>query len=315
MTQRPTREYSQRVKKSQENRANGSRSPLKWGFSALLIGAGFALGTLAYTYLATHPPRRKVRLPGSDSDLLVEEVEFESRDGVRLSGWFLAAEEACGAVILCHGYPANRAEVLPWARLLYEAGFHVLLFDFRAMGQSGGKLSTIGYHEVNDLLGASDYLHSRPEMDGLKAGVFGLSMGGAVALMAAAQDTRLSAIVTHGAYATLERAIDQRGRAILGKLGKVVSRPAMWWGQRLIAINPREVSPVEAIRTIPLRPMLFFHGQRDFIVNPQDGVELAHAINCPDALRRLPRSFHVRVHPDEWQAYREEFVAFFLEHL
>ena len=61
--------------------------------------------------------------------------------------------------------------------------------------------------------------------------------------------------------------------------------------------------------------MLFFHGQRDIIVNPQDGVELALASDCLDSLRRLPRSFHVRVHADEWQAYREEFVAFFVEHL
>ena len=291
------------------------RLPLKWGVGALLAGAAYVLGTYAFTYIATHPPRRKVRLPHGDGDLLVEDVEFLARDGTRISGWFLAADEARGAVILCHGYPANRVEVLPWAKWLYEAGFHVLLFDFRAMGRSEGNLSTIGYEEVSDLLGASDYLHSRPEMDGLKTGVFGLSMGGAVALMAAAQDSRLSAAVTHGAYATLERAIHQRGRMILGKFGKMLSCPAIVWGKQWMATHPREVSPVDAVRLMATRPLLFFHGQKDIIVHPSDGEDLARAADCPEALRRLPRSYHVGIHASEQQAYWEEFVAFFRTHL
>ncbi len=311
----PQKEYRQRVRKSQEKRANEGRLPLKLGIGALIFGAAYALGTYAFTYIATHPPRRKVRLPQSEGDLLVEDIEFPARDGVRISGWFLAAEQARAAVILCHGYPANRVEVLPWAKLLHEAGFHVLLFDFRAMGQSDGTLSTIGHEEVNDLLGASNYLHTRPEMDGLKAGVFGLSMGGAVALMAAVQDSRLSAIATHGAYATLERAIHQRGRMILGKFGKVLSHPAILWGNRWIETHPRDISPVEAVRLMESRPLLFFHGQRDIIVDPKDGEELARAAECPEALRRLPRSFHVSIHADEWNAYREEFVAFFQKYL
>ncbi len=303
------------MRKSQENLSGGSRSPLKWGIGALALGAAYALGTYTFTYLSMHPPRRKVRLPKSDSELLVEEIEFFARDGVRLSGWFLASEQARGAVILCHGYPANRVEVLPWAKWLHEAGFHVLLFDFRAMGNSEGKLSTIGYEEVNDLLGASDYLHSRPEMDERKAGVFGLSMGGAVALMAAAQDKRLSAVVTHGAYATLERAIHQRGRMVLGKFGTVLSRPAILWGKQWMATHPREVSPVEAVRLMVTRPLLFFHGQKDVIVSPQDGEALARAAECPEALRRLPRSYHIGIHASEQRGYREEFVAFFTRHV
>lgn len=300
---------------SQFMRKSQDKKPIKWGLGAIIVGAGFAVGTLAYTYLATHPPRRRVRLPdGENWD--VEEVEFPSRDGVKLSGWFAPAEvEARGAVILCHGYPANRAEVLAWARLLKPHGYHLLLFDFRAMGQSEGKLSTIGHLETQDLLGASDYLHSRAEMDGLNAGVFGLSMGGAVALMAAARDERLKAIVTHGAYATLERAIDQRGRLILGAFGKALSRPAMWWGKRWMETHPREVSPMAAVASMPDRPLLFFHGQRDLIVHPADGAALASAAQNPNALRRLPLSYHVRVHPSEWENYAAEFVAFFRAHL
>jgi uncharacterized protein len=288
---------------------------IKWSLGAIVAGAGFAAATLAYTYLATHPLRRRVRLPDGEA-WDVEDVEFPSRDGVRLSGWFVPAEgEPRGAVILCHGYPANRAEVLSWGRLLQPHGYHLLLFDFRAMGQSEGTLSTIGHLEVQDLLGASDYLHSRSEMEGLNAGVFGLSMGGAVALMAAAQDDRLKAVVTHGAYATLERAIDQRGRLILGAFGKALSRPAMWWGRRWMETHPREVSPMAAVALMPERPLLFFHGQKDRIVSPADGVALACAAERPDALRPLPLSYHVRVHSSEWNDYAAEFVAFFRTHL
>src|SRR5690348_8865946 len=124
------------------------------GAGLLLGGALWALGTHGFAWLAMHPIRQPVRRP-EDDDLDLKDVTFPARDGVRLSGWFAPAPSARGGIILCHGHPMNRVEMLPWARLLHAVGFHTLLFDFRAMGQSEGDLCSIGYLEVNDLLGAA----------------------------------------------------------------------------------------------------------------------------------------------------------------
>jgi alpha-beta hydrolase superfamily lysophospholipase len=290
-------------------------APVLVGAGLLLAGASYVLGTMAYAWIATHPPRFPVVKIDKHDDPAWEDVTFPARDGLRIAGWFAPAKTAQGGVILCHGHPMNRVEMLPWARLLHHAGFHVLLFDFRAMGQSEGSLCSIGYHEVQDLLGATDYLCERPEMRDLPLGAYGISMGGAVTLMAAAQEPRLAAVATHGAYASLDRAIDQRGRAFLGPAGAVLSRPITYWGKRWLDKDPQTVSPCELIAQIAPRPVLLMHGARDIIVNPADAQSLYDAASEPKTLTVWPRSWHVRINAQERLDYEAALVAFFQTNL
>jgi uncharacterized protein len=292
----------------------------KGGWKRLLTGlavAGVALaaGSYALAYLSTHPPRRRLRAPAHDDPFVLEEVQFLSRDGLRLSGWFIPSEGAQAGIILCHGFPNNRSEMLTWARMLHRAGFDLLMFDFRALGQSEGNLCAIGGMEVHDLLGAADYLESRPEMQGLPMGVFGLSMGGAVSIMTAAEDERLQAVATHGAYASLHTAIAQRCRMLAGPLGPALHAPTTWWGRRWFPIHPKNVSPVRAIGKIAPRPVLLFHGEHDVIVRPQDAHALYRAAGGPKELHTLPRSWHVRIDARELPGYEKTLVRFFQRHL
>jgi len=283
---------------------------------ALAAGAALALGSFAMAYRATHPRRMAVRKPEGAGELPIEEVVFASRDGVRLSGWFIPARNAVGGVILCHGFPSNRAEMLPVARLLAAAGMHLLLFDFRALGRSEGNLCTIGFHEVRDLLGAVDYMTKRPEMAGLNVGVFGNSMGGAVAIMAAAEDARIQAVGTHGAYATLERAIAQRCRMALGPLGPAVHKQAVWWGRRLwMDRHPRDVSPADLIARLAPRPVLLLHGSHDRTIRTEDARTLYESASGPKELILLPRSWHIWVHSLDRPTYEESILRFFTESL
>jgi cephalosporin-C deacetylase-like acetyl esterase len=289
--------------------------PIAIGAGVLLGGALLALGVNGFAWLAAHPPRIPVRTPRDAADLKLETVTFPARDGVRLAGWLVPAEQARGGIILCHGHPMNRTEMLPWARMLQSAGFHVLLFDFRALGQSEGDLCTIGYHEVRDLLGAADYLTERPEMAGLPLGVYGISMGGATALMAAAQDERFVAVAAHAAYATLERAIHQRGRMMLGPAGTLFSRPALYWSRRWLDIDPCNISPRDVVAAIAPRPLFLSHGLRDFTINPDDARAIYAAAAEPKTLRLLPRSWHIAIHASEREGYEGALRAFFIDNL
>lgn len=227
----------------------------------------------------------------------------------------IPAEDAQAVIILCHGFPNNRSEMLPWARVLHVAGFSVLLFDFRAMGESEGNLCTIGAHEIADLLGALDFLGNEQQLRNLPVGVFGLSMGGAVALMTAAQDERISAVAAHGAYATLDSAIAQRCRMVLGPLGKPIERMTKWWARKWVPIDPMDISPESVIAAIAPRPVLLFHGLRDRIVHPGDAHRLHAQASDPKKLVALPRSYHVRIHPVEKPGYDDELLSFFRVHL
>jgi pimeloyl-ACP methyl ester carboxylesterase len=130
----------------------------------------------------------------SSVDLDYEDIAFSATDGVRLRGWFIPSGSAhAPTVIWVHGWMWNRAgniagrvpfrdrdvDFFPATRALHDAGFNVLMFDLANHGQSGKRLPlTQGPWEARDFVGAVRYARSRPEVDGERIGVIGMSAGG-----------------------------------------------------------------------------------------------------------------------------------------
>jgi fermentation-respiration switch protein FrsA (DUF1100 family) len=265
-------------------------------FALYLFGGAWFIA-----YIATHPPRKRLRRTPAEFGAAYEDIQFPSRDGLPLSGWYVPARpvegRSTGVVILCHGMSANREEVLNWAAALYERGLALIMFDFRALGRSGGDRCTFGSEEPNDLLGAVDYVRSRPELADCPIGVFGFSMGGATAILVAADDPRIAAVATHGAFATLQSAITQRCKHHYGE----TLSPLVEWilrnvGKQFGWYPAGEVTPVTVISRLAPRPLLILHGGRDKIVTPTDARDLIAAAGEPKSLRMLPRSGHARIH-------------------
>src|SRR5438046_8662833 len=119
-------------------------------------------------------------------------------DGLKLAAW-LVPRPGAPAVILLHGYPADKADMLPIAARLARR-FTVLLLDQRYFGRSEGRLTTLGFRERQDLGRAVDFLAARGFG---RVGVFGFSLGGAVALLAAAEDPRIRAVAAYAPFADL----------------------------------------------------------------------------------------------------------------
>src|SRR5258708_7161796 len=155
-------------------------------------------GAVAIAYRSTHPPRYRIRRNPAKFGAKYEEVSFTSADGTRLAGWWVPAPDPRSVIILCHGMSFHRGQMLPWAEFLWKAGFSLLIFDFRALGESGGDLCTMGLHEPDDVLAAVDYVESRGDARCLPLGALGFSMGGVAVMLAAARDTRIEAISTLG---------------------------------------------------------------------------------------------------------------------
>ena len=148
--------------------------------------------------------RQPITRNPADVGLAYEDVEFNATDGVRIKGWFLPGPEPAPArgptVVIVHGWMWNRAgnvaglvpfkdrdvDFLPNARALHDAGMHVLMFDLSNHGESGSRFPmTFGAWEGRDLVGAMSYLRMRPDVDPVRIGILGTSMGGNTALEAA----------------------------------------------------------------------------------------------------------------------------------
>ena len=150
-------------------------------------------------YLFTRPPRVRVSF-FTPKTLGVEyvDVTLTSSDGVRLNGWYVPSRNDA-AVILLHGHSGNRLGVVFPAEALIKAGFGVLLFDLRAHGSSGGRRFARAEPAVADVLAAVAYLSKRPDVKPGRIGIFGISVGGLLALQAAARTVAIRAVASDGA--------------------------------------------------------------------------------------------------------------------
>ena len=285
---------------------------LAWVIGGLLA-AGLSLLTGAWilAYWATHPLRIPVPAAPPVDTAPYEETTFTSADGVPLSGWFFPRAHARATIVLCHGHQFNRSQLIPVIRLLYDEPYQFLLFDFRRAGRSGGSVSGIGAVEWLDVIAAVDWLGQERRAAGKPIGAFGLSMGGAAVILAAAQDRRIAAVATHGAYADLDRAVRQRCRFLLGMLGPLLYRPVRVFGSYWLPGNPEDTAPSRVVGNITPRPVLLLHGSHDPFVAPEDVHILYRAAREPKRLVMLPHSWHVTVGANDEERYRTELRQFF----
>jgi len=226
----------------------------------LYIVLFFLFASLWGFYSAIRPPKLVSNNTPADLGLSYEDVSFKTDDGLRLAAWFIPSDKKdAKTIILLHGYPADKGNILPFMTFLQKE-YNLLLFDFRYHGQSEGKYSTVGARETKDLLAAIAYLKTRGINE---IGVWGFSLGGAVALMTAPQAPEIKAIVSESSYANLS--LMTRQLYIL----PILKYPLGWltglWGKVIIGIDLKEVSPMKKAQQLNI-PILIIHSTDDRVI-------------------------------------------------
>jgi uncharacterized protein len=224
-------------------------------YVALVVGA-FLLASLGSFWLAVRPPRMTIPLSPSDYDLEVENVRIPADDGVRLAGWFTARPGA-PAIVLLHGYPAEKADLLPMAGVL-APHFATLLVDHRYFGDSEGHATTLGLRERQDLKRVLDFLESR---GATTVGVFGFSLGGAVGLLTAAEDRRIRAVAAYAPFADL-RALGHELYAWMWLARYPFVQAMLLWSRLAFGADLTRPTPAEAAARLDV-PVLLVHSRRD----------------------------------------------------
>ena len=256
-------------------------------------------------------PRDMTRTP-AEFNLHYYSVRFHAADGTELRGWLIPAGGAAkGVVICCHGVDSSRLAFLRPAEMLHQAGYAVLLFDFRARGESGGERCTLGYRETEDLLAAVAFVQSRPDCRALPIGVLGESMGGAVALMGTARSPAIRCAVAESPFARLDHAIDNHFREKLGGAGPILGVPTRWIGERLLGKNAAEVAPVGEISRIAPRPVLLIADADDRLCPPSETTLLFAAAGQPKELWAVPNAGHIGAKTAQPDEYERRVTAFF----
>jgi fermentation-respiration switch protein FrsA (DUF1100 family) len=206
-----------------------------------------------------------------------------------------------------HGYPADKANLLGIAEFLAE-DFNVFLFDFRSFGKSEGKYTTAGYLEKNDLLAAINYLENEKNIT--KVGLYGFSLGGAVALMTEHRNVKV--VVTDSAYAKLSNMAEHMYRPFF-----IFKYPLAYltklYGIFLLGVNIDKASPMDSIKNIKV-PILLIHAEKDSQI-PVSEAYLLHNANKNAELWIVKNADHGMTHSINPEKYEEKVIEFFEKNL
>jgi fermentation-respiration switch protein FrsA (DUF1100 family) len=218
-------------------------------------------------------PTRSVQTPGEIGLTGVEPVTFETSDGLRLSGWFVAASGTSPrvTVLVFNGNAGNRAHRWPLAAALHRHGLQVLLFDYRGYGGNPGTPTKNGL--AADSRAARAYLTGRADVDRSRIVYFGESLGTAVAVDLSVEHPP-AALVLRSPFTSM---------ADVGQYHYPFLPVRLLLRDRFAAIDQ-----IQQIRV----PLLVIAGGHDRIVPIENSRRLYDAAVAPKTLLVLPDTDH-----------------------
>jgi fermentation-respiration switch protein FrsA (DUF1100 family) len=242
----------------------------------------------------------------------IEQVTFESEDGVELWGAWLRQNvdgqlvpgapgysvDYVPTIATFHGNSEHMALGENWRRaeVLWSAGFDVFTFDYRGFGRSGGEPTHDGI--ILDGLAAKEHIVETVQAERgdqfvwQRIPVHGLSLGGGVALQVGAQDPPMN-IITEDTYANPDTLLET------GTGG--LTLPAGWFFEDPFD-NAAAIAEVDA-------PVLIMHGAADAFIPRENAEVLYAAANDPKDKWIVPGSDHARIVETDRAGFIERIQA------
>ena len=218
--------------------------------------------------------------------------------------------------MLLHGYGCRRQQMLDYAQVLHQAGYSTFLFDFHGRGESDGDAVTLGFREQRDASEAVIYLRSRGDVDMTRLGVLGVSMGGSVAILAAAREPEIKAVIADSPFASADLAVEEGFTRVVGLPAFPFAPITLQLIRWRVGFAPQDIVPKEHIADISPRPVLLIHGLDDAKVSPDNSRILYEAAREPKELWLIPGGTHtcgLRENPEEYSRRILEFFDRYLE--
>ncbi len=208
----------------------------------------------------------------------VQNVSIRAADGALLKAWFVQPPHPDGeSVILLHGITDNRIGISGFGDIFLRQGYSVLLPDSREHGDSGGRITTYGILEREDVNRWVSWLRQR---DPGCTYLLGESMGAAIGLQATTVTPQLCAVAVESPYSDFrEIAYERLGRGThLGPLfwrteGRPVIEIAILYARLRYGLRLTDASPHSAVEESKT-PTLLIAGTADHNIPMHHAMEL-----------------------------------------
>lgn len=251
----------------------GTLTRLSFMFSLTLALTGCAQGLFYFPNKIFYDSPKRLGLH-------FESVSFKSKDGTRLTGWFIPASgymdsrKAKGTVIHYHGNAQNLSAHWRFAEWLPSYGYNLFVFDYRGYGLSEGTPDAKGVFE--DSNSALDYVRSRQDVNPEKLVLFGQSLGGAnaIAVVGAGNSRGVKAVVIDSTFYSYS---------------SIASDKLPLFG----SFMDDTFSPDRYIENVSPIPLLLIHGTADTVVSFKHSIKLFSKAKEPKKLILIESGVHI----------------------
>lgn len=192
--------------------------------------------------------------------------------GAEMPGYLHVAPggEPAPCVIMVNGADSVKEEYHNWARQFVRRGLSVLTIDGPGQGEMLGRLPMRPEAWEEPMGAAIDALQASGRVDGSRIGIWGSSMGGFLALRAAAFEPRIRAAISSGGFYDFR---DYRSWAVTTQLNVMEDLMVGSLSQARAYIEER-CSLEGVVERIGV-PYLVIHGARDELVSVEEGGRMA----------------------------------------
>lgn len=219
------------------------------------------------------------------------DVNFVADDGVKLHAWWMPAKgEAKATIVYSHGNAGSLGHHIVFVYWLVDAGYNVMMYDYRGYGQSEGKVTKAGV--VKDAQAAFKYVVSRDDVDEIIS--LGHSLGGAKSIAALGQSAPkgLKGVIVDSTFASYR---DMAERVAGKRARKVVTD---------------SYEPYEYVKKLPEGvPFLVVHGAIDETIPFSQAERMYAAANPPKKMMKVEGGNHVNCFFVQDGKYRKELLA------
>ena len=241
-----------------------------------------AKNILVRTWRLFTGPRYQKPVIGASPVFPYDTVMLKTSKGIYLDAWYAPADSfSKGTVIIFHGISTTKSSLLAEAGEFRYQGYNVMMVDFRAHGNSGGRTTTIGIREAEDVELAFSYIKERGEKNIF---LYGSSMG-AVAVMKAVADAKLrpSGLLLEMPFESMQTHLQARAR--LEGFSGFAEKPfgflvTAWISMERRSNGFRHRTPVYG--TAISCPVLLQWGKQDRIVTGNETTRIFNAIASAD---------------------------------
>ncbi|HJQ70470.1 MAG TPA: alpha/beta hydrolase [Blastocatellia bacterium] len=213
------------------------------------------------TSARTRPMDRQLTTTPASLGAEYKDIDFQTSDGVTISGWLLPSRSKGATIIYSHGLFRSRRELLDRAVELWRLGYGALMYDSRNHGESGQAKVSLGYFERLDAEAAVRYL--REAEPSTRIILFGISMGAATALLAAAETPEVRAVISDSSFLSFEDTTSHHVKLFLKLPAFPLANEIRYMIEKRAGFDGSKLDALEAVKAIGPRPAMFIAAARD----------------------------------------------------